>query len=152
MKLSSKSVTLLAEMIIVIFFFGIISTVTIQMFVAAHKKSEQSAAVTLAVLKAQDAAECFKQSGKTGEPLTQFLADCHELSATGGARLFAVYYDEDWHPVDEPSVYALEISYYERQSAGGLLREGKVMVYKNLDDGNKISILSELELADYLAR
>lgn len=152
MKLSSKSITLLAEMIIVVFFFGIISTVTLQLFVAAHKKSEQSSAVSVAVLKAQDAAECFKQSGKEGAPLTQFLKDCRELSAMRGAKRYAVYYDEEWQPVAEPAVYTLELNYYESQGEGGILREGKVMVYKNLEDGNKISVLSELELADYLAR
>ena len=152
MKLSSKSVTLLAEMIIVIFFFGIISTVTLQMFVAAHKKSGQSSAVSMAVLKAQEAAECFKQSGKTDVPFPQFLENCYELPGADGVKRYAVYYDGDWQPVGGPSVYTLEISYNESLRAGGILREGKVIVYQNLEDGNKISILCELELADYLSR
>ncbi|MCL2817074.1 MAG: hypothetical protein FWD39_01640 [Clostridiales bacterium] len=152
MRLSSKSVTLLAEMIIVIFFFGIISTVTLQMFVAAHKKSGQSSAVSAAVLKAQEAAECFKQSGKADKPLPQLLENCREFSGADGVKRYAVYYDGDWQSAGGPSVYTLEISYYESLSAGGVLREGKVIVYQILEGGSKIGILSELELADYLVR
>ena len=71
---------LLVELLIVLFFFSVASTVILQVFLAAHNTSSESAAISSALLSAQDVAEMLAAS----PDYDQTLSDAGYGLAEGG--------------------------------------------------------------------
>lgn len=86
----AKSGLFLMELIVVILFFALSSAVCVQLFVRAHLISIKSSDLTMAVTKAQTAAECFKSSDGTEDALSSLLGARRD----GGALV--VDYDGRW--------------------------------------------------------
>lgn len=100
-----RSSLFLLELILVIFFFSLASAVCIQLFVKAHLTERETEALNRAIPLAESAAEAYhKVSGRLEELGTLFPEG--RLNEAGDS--FLVFYDEDWHPVEE-GVYTLAI-------------------------------------------
>lgn len=76
----SKSSLFLMELIIVIFFFALTSAVCMQVFVKAHFVAEKTKNTNLAILWADNAAECFYEYGGDFEKITEALDSSFDLS------------------------------------------------------------------------
>lgn len=91
----SKSNLFLLELIIVILFFSVCTAVCVGLFVQARQISQNSTALSDAVLLAQSAAECFKADSLESLPLQDGKA----------------YFDKDTAPCgQDAAVYILELT------------------------------------------
>jgi hypothetical protein len=109
----SKTRLFLIEMIIIILFFALAAAVCANVFVKAHLLSAQSADLSMAVIKAQTAAECVKETEGNLPKL------CLLLNGQQTGQKVTVFYDKDWETAeDEQAVYTLEA---DVQTKDGLL-------------------------------
>lgn len=90
----SKSGLFLIELIVVILFFSLASTVCIQLFVKAHVLSSDTMIMNKSVEICQNYAECFY--GVDGDN-NSFIALFPELTKVSD-QTFEAYYDEDVKP------------------------------------------------------
>lgn len=136
MGTSSKRIAPLVEIVLVIFFFALLSAVTLQMFAAAYKQSSRSEALSLAAVVAQSTAEQFKNGTPPKDAAFTKLDN-------GG--IYQVYFDKDFKQVSAGGKYLLELYYTQTATAGGQSLTGRVTVYENSD----AEVLTELKLGDY---
>jgi len=89
----SKSGLFLMELIIVIAFFAVTSTICLQLFATAYRLSTRSLGLQMAVVNAQSAAETFKVTdGDTAYMASIFGG---EFSVLTEDRL-VILYDDNW--------------------------------------------------------
>ncbi|MEG1779493.1 MAG: hypothetical protein RR263_05265, partial [Oscillospiraceae bacterium] len=106
-KRSSKSGLFLIELMIMILFFSIASAVCIQLFVKANLISTDSRDLSMAVDKAQIAAEYFKSTDGSQTELIQLLnaQSCSE-------KIIVAYYDKNWLSCKpDNSTYSLQLKF-----------------------------------------
>lgn len=115
MKRASKSNALLLEVLIVVLFFALASTVLIRVFVGARSMSLRAGCETEAMMEAQNLAEQLYIAG-TPEGV---------LTGEGFERT-----EEGWQKENEEAGYTLTVTLRAEDNAGsGLLRRGTVMAY-----------------------
>lgn len=136
MGTSSKRIAPLVEIVLVIFFFALLSAVTLQMFAAAYKQSSRSEALSVAAVVAQNTAEQFKNGTAPKDAAFTPLEN-------GG--IYQIYYDKDFKSVSTGGRYMLELYYTKGLAAGGKSLTGRVTVYESSDS----EVLMELKLGDY---
>ena len=113
MKSGNRSNALLVELLIVVLFFMLASTVLLQVFATARNMSEKSAWITQALTDAQNVAERL------------YAADAPE------AELTHMGFDlrgDTW--VLEGESYATEVALSTEETAAGLLRRQEVRVVR----------------------
>lgn len=113
-RASTKRNAFLVEIVIVILFFSISVSVILQLFVAAHQKSQQSRDTNVAMIKAQEIAEGFQ--GLDSLELTQvqglpYIQDVRQVER--GAVTGRVLLDENWQPTEETGRYLIELQITE---------------------------------------
>jgi len=91
----SKSGLFLMEMIIAICFFAVASAICVQLFIAAHAMSRQSADIQMAVMNAQAAAAAFKIVGSDTDTLANVLQGYY----IGDGEVW-VPFNEQWEPLE----------------------------------------------------
>ena len=144
-KLSSRSITPLVEILIVLFFFAFLCTVILEMFASADAKSQLAADVNGAAVLAQNCAETIRNKEST--LLTQSLPG-FQLAETGGQRVFTRLLDGDWNETNESGArYLMEIKLKKGDSTAGILTTGTLTVYRL--SGTSRQILIELPLGEY---
>ncbi|MCI9488148.1 MAG: hypothetical protein HFI64_14530 [Lachnospiraceae bacterium] len=125
-----RSSLFLLELILVIFFFSLASAVCIQLFVKAHLTERETEALNRAIPLAESAAEAYHRVSGDLSGLAALFPEGRLNEAGDG---FLVFYDEDWHPVEE-GAYTLAIVPAEpspgepAEGAGRTLRRAVVRV------------------------
>lgn len=112
--------TFLVEMVIVILFFALSASVTLQLFVAAHNKSVQSQEINIAGVKAQEVLEAARGAG----------TDSTFTKTADGALTAEYQYDAQWNAVQQSPGYIVKMQITSKQQASGAMRYSHVDVVK----------------------
>ncbi len=114
----SKSALVLMELIIVILFFSLASTVCIQLFSKSHLLSQQTVNENHAVIYAQNLAECFLATeGDLLQLQSLFPCSSEDTSADSVVLLF----DEHWNPCTQDNArYSASLTSHTQET--GLIR------------------------------
>lgn len=119
MKRLSRSQLFLLELMIDLIFFCACSAVCIALLAHAHALSTDSAALSHAVVAAENAAEAFRASeGDTAQTARLLEAD----AADGTVKQ---YFDAAWQPSVDGGAYVLKM-----QMQGDILRVATVTVFR----------------------
>lgn len=94
----SKSALVLMELIIVILFFSLASTVCIQLFAKSHLLSQKTVNENHAVIHAQNLAECFLATEGNTVEIASLLGATASVPDEGKVILL---FDKNWDPCDE---------------------------------------------------
>ena len=114
----SKAVVFLTELLLALMIFALCASVCAGLFAWSHRLSEQSSALSHAVIVAQSAAEAFKKN-----PAPEDVARVMGGAADGGECV--VYYCADWRPSGrEDAAFVLRVRF--RQD--GALRHAGIVV------------------------
>ncbi len=136
MRASSKRIAPLVEMILVIFFFSLLSAITLQMFASAYSQSKRSQVLSVLTVEAQELAEQFK-GGLPPEKAS--------FTKVNNGGFYQIFYDKDLNRVQSGGEYMMELYYYTEAAAGGEHLTGRVTVYAQSNSEN----LFELKLGNY---
>ncbi len=151
MKLSSRSITPLVEIVIVLFFFSLLCTVVVEMFVSSEQKSRLSADVAQAVIVAGDCAERLKGDSAAAAAGDR-LPNGYERREEEGRAILSCGLDEGWNQTlsGEPRFLIEQVLSTEPADAGTLV-SGRIDVYRcTYQDGTENrELLTRLDFADY---
>jgi hypothetical protein len=123
----SKTAIFLFELMFVILIFTVSAAICTNIFAEAHALSSDSKALTMAVLKAESAAEVFKADVTS--------AGGGSLSEVTSAGISEQYYDEDWKETSKDQAYYTVSLTGEAPVTDGLQR-AKVSVDKTAKAGS----------------
>lgn len=131
-RMRSTATSFLAELIIVVFFLVVSTSIIMQVFAVAETKRSHAVDLNAASLVAQEAAEVFKQL-KAGDDLSAHLQhiDAH-LQADEGD--FLLYYDHAWQPTEQVSARVLRLELQEPETVAGgaaLLYRARISVWRD---------------------
>lgn len=145
MQSRGRSNVMLAELVIVVLFFSLISVIVTQMFVATTQKSQGNERTQQALMLAQDTAELLSmQEDKVAAAL---------LLREGFAALSE---DGTYEKTLEDGRFRIFVAYGPQETAdAGQLYRGRVVVYDPKHpaaqgDASAAPVLVELPLASYL--
>ena len=136
------------EIIIVILFFSISAAVTLQLFVAANNRAQQSSDLSVAVIKAQDIAEQIKGLSSLDE-LTETLKGAKHTSS-GGTEHFLFNYDKQWNQTQSTPQYKIDIALTKSAVESGVLVHADILVSRCKPSGE--SQVFTLNTAKYLSK
>lgn len=131
------------EIILVILFFAISVTVTLQLFVAANNRAQQSSDLSVAVIQAENIAEqVFSLSSPDQLPASLQTA----RQETDGT--YRIGYDKEWKQTDSDPRYVVNVALKKTPSAGGTMVGADITVRRQ-NGGKEICRLSS---AKYLPK
>jgi type II secretory pathway pseudopilin PulG len=139
-RLSSKAITPLLEVVVILFFFAFMSTMVLRLFVMSYQRSILARDINQALWAAQDAAEELRGS------IVFLPVDVPDGTVWQGYELrYSQEYDADWNPIDtEDGVYRMSYGMlWDRHDAGALLT-GSIVVVRKADanhDGVELCVL-----------
>lgn len=129
MKHSQNSVnSFFVEIIIVILFFTISVSVTLQLFVAANNRAQQSSDLSTAVVKSEDIAE--QVSGLSSADAIPKVLERATRTVSGGVEHYRLAFDRQWNEVHSDPRYVIDIALKKTLSAGGTLVSTDITVTK----------------------
>lgn len=134
------------EIIIVILFFAISVSVTLQLFVTANSRAQQSSDLSVAVIKAENIAEQIK-SLPSADALPKELEAAKRTGSGDGLR-YTIGYDKQWNPTDTNPRYAADVTMKRTKSNGGTLVVADISIHRLNNSGAKD--LYKLSSAKYL--
>ena len=123
-RLSSKAVTPLLEVVVILFFFAFMSTMVLKLFVMSYQRSVLARDINMALWAAQDVAEGLR--GGVG------IRDFGLEQQYGMNPTYTLYYDADWNPMGihgQDTLYELRIE-ISMTHPGAALEEGSISVYR----------------------
>lgn len=149
MKRGSNQInSFFVEIIIVILFFAISAAVTLQLFVAANNRAQQSSDLSVAVIKAQNIAEQIKGLSSSDELPEALKAAKH--TSSGGTEQFQIDYDKQWNQIQSAPHYEIDVTLTKNTAESGVLVNADILVLRCKASGeNKIFTLSS---AKYLPK
>lgn len=125
---AGKSRLFLMELLIMLLFFAISTSVCLRLFAKAHTLTEESRCLTQAVTYAQSAAAILKAEGMTSHalagqwPLGQAADD-----------IFLVYLSKDWKECrEEEGVYCLRVTFAPEDIISAEISIGKISPSKSI--------------------
>ena len=126
MQRLEKTRAFLTEFIIVILFFTISSVITVQLFVAANKKSAESISITQGYLKAETLAEQIKANIDFSKENVIYDYMTKEagyiLDENKDNEYYFQYFDKDYKETDKDDAYIYGIvSIKSQETSAGLL-------------------------------
>jgi hypothetical protein len=136
------------EIIIVILFFSISAAVTLQLFVAANNRAQQSSDLSVAVIKAQDIAEQIKGISSLNE-LTEELKAA-KYTSSGGTEHFLLDYDKQWNQTQSAPQYKIDIALTKDAVESGVLVHADILVSRCKSSGE--NQIFTLNTAKYLSK
>jgi type II secretory pathway pseudopilin PulG len=151
MKQISKVNPFFVEIILVILFFSVSVAVTLQLFVAAHGKAQQSTELNAAVMKAQTVAESLEGVGST-EQLLRILPDSTKVSEKNDETLYRITYDKDWNETAQAPCYQVEVSLKQAPQTGGANLQAEIVVDKLSEKGKNSKKIYSLSAQRYVAK
>lgn len=107
------------EIILVILFFSVSVAVTLQLFVAANNRAQQSSDLSVAVIKAENIAEQVK-SLSTADALPKAL-DTAKPSGSGDTPHYSIGYDKEWNETESDPRYVVDVTMNKAKSDGGTM-------------------------------
>ncbi len=134
------------EMIIVILFFSISVVVTLQLFVAANNRAQQSSDLSAAVIKAENIAEQVK-SLPTADALPKVLETANQ-SGSGDELLYTIGYDKEWNQTQSDPRYVIDVTMKKAKSDGGTMVSADISI--NRLHNKRTEDLYTLNSAKYL--
>lgn len=135
------------EIILVILFFAISVTVTLQLFVVANNRARESRDLSTAVIKAEDIAEQVKGLSAP-DALPVALANAKQTGADGGAQHYRLTFDGQWNETQTDPSYIIEVTLKKSPAKSGTLVNADITVTR--DKQNKEEQLLTLNSAKYL--
>ena len=105
------------EIILVILFFTLSASVTLQLFVAANSRARQSSELSIAVLKSEDIAEQVKSITSVDSVPYALKNAAHTTS--GGAEHYRLTFDRQWNETSSNPRYTLEVTLKKQASQSG---------------------------------
>jgi type II secretory pathway pseudopilin PulG len=137
------------EMILVILFFAISSAITLQLFVAADSRANQSSDLSAAVIKAQDIAEQIQGISSPYE-LPEALQTAKRTGSDHGTERFQIGYDRQWNETTDPPRYTADVSVVKTDSESGVFIRADISVSR-VESGTKKQIFT-LSPAKYVPK
>ncbi|MBW7572935.1 hypothetical protein [Caproiciproducens faecalis] len=131
------------EMILVILFFAISVTVTLQLFVQANNRAHQSSDLSTAVIQAENIAEQVSALSSPDQ-LPEALKTAKQES--GGS--YRLNYNQEWKPTASDPRYTVDVTLKKSPSEGGTMVTAKIAVSR-IKNGGEDSLYS-LRSAKYL--
>ncbi|MDF1494713.1 hypothetical protein [Caproiciproducens sp. CPB-2] len=126
------------EIILVILFFAVSVTVTLQLFVQADNRARQSSDLSVAVIQAENIAEQVR-SLSSPDQLPEALKTAKQEN--GGS--YRILYDRDWKQTDTDPRYVADVTLKKTPSGGGTMVSVSVSVSRRQNGGdNRIYSLS----------
>lgn len=115
MKGINRVNSFLVEIIIVILFFSLSAAITLQVFVATHKKGELSTNLNMAVILTQQLTEQYRANADQ-------CSWCVSPVNENGNTVYTVEYDKNWKPVSENGTFKIhfEVKTVSSDDAGTL--------------------------------
>lgn len=151
MKQVSKTNPFFVEIILVILFFSVSVAVTLQLFVAAHGKAQQSKELNAAVMKAQTVAESL--SGVTdSEQLSLLLPGSVKTNGENGVVRYILSYDKDWNETTQPASYQMQILLKQAQEKSGTNLQAEITVGKIIEKDKAQKNIYSLTTEHYVAK
>jgi type II secretory pathway pseudopilin PulG len=129
------------EIILVILFFSISVAVTLQLFVTAKNRAQQSSELNVAVIKAENIAEQVKElTAEDVLPQALVSADPH---GTKDSTRYRLGYDKQWNPTKSNPRYVMDVTLEKTKSVSGTIVIADIAVSrKNQNDTKGIYQLS----------
>jgi len=116
------------EIIIVILFFAISVSVTLQLFVTANSRAQQSSDLSVAVIKAENIAEQIK-SLPSADALPKALESAKQ-TGSGDGLLYTIGYDKQWNPVETNPRYVVDVTMKRTKSNGGTMVVADISIHR----------------------
>ncbi|MGX8700862.1 hypothetical protein [Caproiciproducens sp.] len=120
------------EIILVILFFAVSATVTLQLFVQADNRARQSSDLSVAVIQAENIAEQVR-SLSSPDQLPEALKTAEQDN--GGS--YRILYGRDWKQTDTDPRYVADVTLKKTPSAGGTMVSVSVSVSRRQSGGDK---------------
>lgn len=103
----------LVEIIVVLLFFSLSATIILQVFVATHKKEQQSLDINRAVILTQKLTEEYRANADAN-------SWCDNPETQGDSTVYTLFYDSEWAPSDgADSAYKVVFTVNESLSDAG---------------------------------
>lgn len=126
----SKSALVLMELIIVILFFSLASTVCIQLFTKSHLLSKQTVNENHAVIHTQNLAECFLATEGDIAQMKSLLMTSSPDTSEDSVSLF---FDEEWQECSEENASYYASLMIHPEDAGLIAADITVAAYTSKD-------------------
>lgn len=147
MRMAEKRNPALVELVLVILFFALTSTVLVQVFVKAHLISKESKAQTLGLILAEDLLEQWKEFPAQSEELFSSENGWQEEETGGSVKTFRMGCGENMEPVSlETAVYETRVELWTEQMESGELYHIRVRIIGISDEKTQ----TDLETAKYV--
>jgi Tfp pilus assembly protein PilV len=123
------------EIIIVILFFAISVAVTLQLFVAANNRAQQSRDLSIAVIKAENIAEQVK-SLPSAEAVPKVLQTAQRIGPGNGSG-YRMGYDKQWNPTVSNPRYVIDVTLEKTKSKSGTMVVADISIHRMNNSGSK---------------
>ena len=136
------------EIILVILFFAISASVTLQLFLLANNRARQSSDLSTAVIKSEDIAEQLNGLS-SADNLPKVLENATHTGSKG-AEHYLLGFDRQWNEAATDPRYVIDVVLKKTPSAGGTLVSADITVTrKNKDKEEPVYTLNS---AKYLPK
>lgn len=137
------------EMILVLFFFSVSVVITLQLFVSASGRANQSRDLSAAILCAQNVAEQVKGLS-SAEEVPELLKTAIHTKSGDGTDHYRVDYDKDWNRTAQKAHFSIDVSLKKSLSASGTMIDADIQVRRYQSGGD--TTLFTLNPAKYLPK
>nr|WP_319489615.1 hypothetical protein [uncultured Caproiciproducens sp.] len=120
------------EIILVILFFAISVTVTLQLFVAANNRAQQSSDLSVSVIQAENIAEQVL-SLTSSDQVPQAL----KTAQLKNDETYLICYDKDWNQTKSEPRFVMGVTLKKTPSAGGTMVSADIDVYRRQNGSQK---------------
>lgn len=120
------------EIILVILFFAISATVTLQLFVAANNRAQQSSDLSVSVIQAENIAEqvlSLTSADQVPEALKQAQLKNNET--------YLICYDKEWKQTTSEPRFVVGVTLKKTPSDGGTMVSADISIYRRQNGSQK---------------
>lgn len=136
------------EIILVIGFFSISASATLQLFMMAGNRAQQSSDLSVAVIKAQNIAEQVKGLS-SGEEVPQALRSAKRADS-GDTVHFLIDYDKQWNQTQGEPCYRIDVALIKKETKSGVMLDADIAVFRCKSGGE--NQIFKLDTAKYLPK
>ena len=143
-KRASTASLFLMELMAAILFFTLAASLCVTIFVEAHIKSNASKSLNHAVNICSDGAELIRTSSSKNAAKRRIHSFYGNVALTpgGGSGDFSVFFDDDYHPVNEAQ--ATQTEYFSLSEENGLLQASIRFVNARGQEIYTLSVIHQL--------
>jgi type II secretory pathway pseudopilin PulG len=137
------------EIIIVILFFAVSAGVTLQLFVSANKRAQQSSELSTAVVQAENVAEQLKGLSSP-DGVAEILRNAKKTGSSGGKEHYRISFDKSWKETNDNPGYIVDVAVSQTPAETGVTVNAEISVCRE-DPNDEVKIYS-LNTAKYLPK